>query len=78
MTSYLVSDQAVTVGTLLATRCGAVVEVVLLTHVTASSHKAWETLTTTVFLALSRLRAFWVTVTSCKNKPMVNGTNLNE
>lgn len=51
--SYLVPDKTVAVGTLLAARNGAVVEVVLLTHITASTNEAWATL---ALAAVSALR----------------------
>lgn len=62
LSSDLVSDEAVAVGALLASGSGAVVEVVLLTHVASSAHEAWAALTTPVVLALCRPRALGVTV----------------
>ena len=62
---YLVPDQAIAVGALLAARRGAVVEVVLLAHVAAGSYETWAALTAAVLLALRRLGALRVTVASC-------------
>lgn len=59
---HLVSDQTVAGRTLLAARGRAVVEVVLLTHVTASSDEAGPTLAASVLLTLTRLGALWVAV----------------
>lgn len=63
---YLVPDQAIAVGALLTARGGAVVEVVLLAHVTASPYETRATLTAAVLLALGRLGALWVTVAGCE------------
>lgn len=66
--SYLVPDETVAVGTLLAARNGAVVEVVLFTHITASTDEAGATLATAVISALSHLGAFRVAVTGCETR----------
>lgn len=63
---YLVPDQAVAGRALLAPWHRAVVEVVLLTHVTAGAYKTWPTLAAAVVLALTRLGAFGVAIAGCK------------
>lgn len=66
--SYLVPDETVTVGTLLAPRNGAVVEVVLFTHIAAITNEAGATLTTAVISALSTPGTLRVTVTGCEKR----------
>lgn len=70
---YLVPDQPVAVGALLAAWGGAVVEVVLLAHVTAGPNEAGSTLAAAVLLALCRLRSLWVTVAGCERGQKVRG-----
>lgn len=51
---HLVPNQAIAGGALLATRHGAIVEVVLLAHVAAGPHEAGPTLAAPVILTLTR------------------------
>lgn len=66
--SYLVPDETVAVGTLLAARNGAVVEVVLLAHITATTDEAGATLAAAVVSALSRPGALGVAVAGCEKR----------
>lgn len=64
--SYLVPDETVAAGTLLAARNGSVVEVVLLAHITSSTNKAGTALAPAVVSALRHPGSLGVAVAGCQ------------
>lgn len=76
--SYLVPDETVAVGTLLAAGNGAVVEVVLLTHIAASTDEAGATLAPAVVSALSHPGALGVAVAGCEKRQSCSMTSATD
>ena len=68
LTAHLILYQPVTCWTFLAARPRPVVEIVLFTLVTATSHKAFPTFAAAVVFALKWQGALRVTVTGCRGE----------